>query len=644
MKKPFVSIVVASYNRKYIINESIQSILSQNYPEDSFEVIVVDNNSNDGTVSEIKKIFSREIDNKKIKLLDLKLNSGSSGSYIEALKVIHEDWKYMLKMDEDVVLDKDCVAELVNEAEKSEKHTFVGGKVFYFQNKNTLHAIGADLKPYYAIAKGIGVNETNHEKFSEVRTLDALNGCMVLISRKIEKEIGWFDKDYFLYYDYHNFFINLRYFFKGYLHGIQGKKGFYDINQNGLNVVVFSGGRGSINLCDGLREFSKLNDVNLDLTNIINAYDDGLSTGAIRAFFDYKILGPSDLRKVQETQYEFYYPEGEGLDFFKSRTSCDFLDFKNDISKLIDNQNYKSKFFPYYQKMNYQMQEIISDSLSHFKKISEKQNKTLQFQDFALSNIIYGSLEHKYGDIKKVELMVRDAFNLPNEVFFNSSEAGYLFGLTEDGKLLKDESEIVGYEGKTPIFEIFYKTYPLSEEEEKQFESLTGLIKKKQFLENISSPFPDLSQDTASAVRKADIIIYGPGTQYSSLYPTYWTKGLTEEISKSSAQKFFITNIDHDNETPEFTAADQIKQARFYLNQKGKLNFQVPELFDVIISNSPSKQDSRYIRLNMSELYQLDLKEILAEDFESIDSGKHDNLKISSLIMGANSSKWRSDS
>ena len=86
MKKPFVSIVVASYNRKYIINESIQSILSQNYPE----VIVVDNNSNDGTVSEIKKIFSREIDNKKIKLLDLKLNSGSSGSYIEALKVIHE--------------------------------------------------------------------------------------------------------------------------------------------------------------------------------------------------------------------------------------------------------------------------------------------------------------------------------------------------------------------------------------------------------------------------------------------------------------------------------------------------------------------------------------------------------------------------
>ena len=165
MSKPFVTVVVASYNRKYIINESIQSILSQDYPAEYFEVIVVDNNSTDGTVSEIKGLFSTDIERGRLKLLDLKLNSGSSGSYIEALKVINKNWKYMLKMDEDVILDKKCISELVKEAEKSEKNTFVGGKVFYFQDKEKLHAIGADLKSYYAIAKGIGVNEENHEVF-----------------------------------------------------------------------------------------------------------------------------------------------------------------------------------------------------------------------------------------------------------------------------------------------------------------------------------------------------------------------------------------------------------------------------------------------------------------------------------------------
>ena len=64
MSKPFVTVVVASYNRKYIINESIQSILSQDYPAEYFEVIVVDNNSTDGTVSEIKGLFSTDIEEK----------------------------------------------------------------------------------------------------------------------------------------------------------------------------------------------------------------------------------------------------------------------------------------------------------------------------------------------------------------------------------------------------------------------------------------------------------------------------------------------------------------------------------------------------------------------------------------------------
>ena len=89
----------------------------------------------------------------------------------------------MLKMDEDVILDKKCISELVKEAEKSEKNTFVGGKVFISrQRKASCHR--GWFKSYYAIAKGIGVNEENHEKFSSPRTIDALNGCMVLISKK----------------------------------------------------------------------------------------------------------------------------------------------------------------------------------------------------------------------------------------------------------------------------------------------------------------------------------------------------------------------------------------------------------------------------------------------------------------------------
>ena len=97
-KLPFVSVVIASFNRKYIIEESISSALNQDYPKEDFEVIVVDNNSTDGTVNEVLNVFPKEIKEGKLKLVPLTYNSGSSGSYVEALFHLNPKWQYLLKM------------------------------------------------------------------------------------------------------------------------------------------------------------------------------------------------------------------------------------------------------------------------------------------------------------------------------------------------------------------------------------------------------------------------------------------------------------------------------------------------------------------------------------------------------------------
>src|ERR1700710_770290 len=60
-----------------------------------------------------------------------------------------------------------------------------------------------------------------------------------------------------------------------------------------LNVVVLNGGRGAVSIIPAMQSRQGLN-----VTSIVNAYDDGKSTGEIRRFFD--MLGPSDIRKVQE--------------------------------------------------------------------------------------------------------------------------------------------------------------------------------------------------------------------------------------------------------------------------------------------------------------------------------------------------------
>src|ERR1700733_11110226 len=56
-------------------------------------------------------------------------------------------------------------------------------------------------------------------------------------------------------------------------------------------VVLFCGGRGSATI---IRALLRQSDV--ELTLLVNAYDDGLSTGALRNFIP-GMLGPSDFRK-----------------------------------------------------------------------------------------------------------------------------------------------------------------------------------------------------------------------------------------------------------------------------------------------------------------------------------------------------------
>jgi 2-phospho-L-lactate transferase/gluconeogenesis factor (CofD/UPF0052 family) len=71
----------------------------------------------------------------------------------------------------------------------------------------------------------------------------------------------------------------------------------------GMKVAVFCGGRGSATI---IRELLRSTEVHLAL--LVNAYDDGLSTGALRNFIP-GMLGPSDFRKNFSYLLDLYSDE-----------------------------------------------------------------------------------------------------------------------------------------------------------------------------------------------------------------------------------------------------------------------------------------------------------------------------------------------
>ena len=74
---PKVSIIVAAYNSQETIEECLKSILAQNYPADSFEVIVMDGGSKDATVKLAQQF--------PIKVVSIRLNAPAAYNY--AMKI-----------------------------------------------------------------------------------------------------------------------------------------------------------------------------------------------------------------------------------------------------------------------------------------------------------------------------------------------------------------------------------------------------------------------------------------------------------------------------------------------------------------------------------------------------------------------------
>lgn len=73
MSKPLVSIITPSYNSEEYIDETIQSVLAQTYP--NWEMIIVDDFSKDSTKDIVKRYISSD---NRIKLFELTHNSGPS--------------------------------------------------------------------------------------------------------------------------------------------------------------------------------------------------------------------------------------------------------------------------------------------------------------------------------------------------------------------------------------------------------------------------------------------------------------------------------------------------------------------------------------------------------------------------------------
>jgi len=91
--------------------------------------------------------------------------------------------------------------------------------------------------------------------------------------------------------------------------------------------------------------------------------------------------------------------------------------------------------------------------------------------------------------------------------------------------------------------------------------------------------------DALSGIREADVIIFGPGSLYTSVLPHMLVKGVKEALMESKAMKIYVCNVmTQPGETDRFKASDHVRILLDYLS---------PVKLDYVLVNAklPEQQD-----------------------------------------------------
>ncbi len=395
-----------------------------------------------------------------------------------------------------------------------------------------------------------------------------------------------------------------------------------------LNVVILNGGRGAAALIPAL-----LARQGLHVTSVVNAYDDGKSTGEIRRFFG--MLGPSDIRKVQELmlpQDDVDYAANLHVFCYRFPVDCERDDALAALHAFADGSRADLMGASFASaKVCFALRTFVREFLAALDSIEHVNGERFAFADCSIMNCIYaGAFLVFKRNIEDATLFIDKLFKLRGTVLPTSIEDKKLVALRENGQMLYSEAEIVELRSNVRVERIYLVDKLLNKT---RFNALS-MDEKRYYLERHQC-YVAVSQGVRLALQQADIIIYSAGTQHSSLYPTYLSAGLSEAIADNKAAfKVFVTNIGADYETPTYKAADYICGAHRYLNMTDARTYSMDELFDVVLINqSRLKADETYVEFDEAGFADVPVRRVMGAFESPASPGKHDGTKVVMMVL-----------
>lgn len=184
--------VIVTYNRKILLEENLQAVLSQT---GDCDILVVDNHSTDGTEAMVQELMAAEANpGKNLYYIDTGANLGGSGGFAFGIKEgVKRGYKYLWIMDDDCIPDKDCLEELCRAKESLKGETgFLASRVYWKDGSQSAMNI-----PRIDIHRQL-TDDIWNEDIQPIRIASFVS---VLLSADAVRKVGLPIKEFFIWVD-----------------------------------------------------------------------------------------------------------------------------------------------------------------------------------------------------------------------------------------------------------------------------------------------------------------------------------------------------------------------------------------------------------------------------------------------------------
>jgi len=188
-----VAVIILNWNGVRDTLECIESIRKNDYQ--NFTIIVADNGSSDNSIIAIEHQYPG------IVIIDNKKNLGFAEGNNQAIRfALNNNFRNILLLNNDTIIDKNCLRELAVAQEKLPLNSILGCKICYYDQKKTIWHFGSKWNTKKLKLEKIAVN-SSADLYNDVLEVDQIVGCAMWISADTMKQTGLLEKKYFLNYE-----------------------------------------------------------------------------------------------------------------------------------------------------------------------------------------------------------------------------------------------------------------------------------------------------------------------------------------------------------------------------------------------------------------------------------------------------------